>query len=759
MPSPTGTRLGPVGVTPRGCFYWEAKMAGGIQRFRKGRPCPVCEGYDSLPKGQGIRCSGFMSEDGRYAHCSREERADRLQANKAGLFAHFLAGPCRCGVTHGPIAVSNGGGGRHREQARVIKTTRFEIADAAGKVVAVHVRKDLEGGDKRVTWERPDGQQGLDGVPMASLPLYGLSRLLKADPSLPTILVEGEAKADALQALAGSIAVVVGTVTGAAVTPSDDSLRPLVARMGSLWSDHDNEGRSHMERIAAALVRLGASTPRMIEWAGAHEKGDDAADFVQRGGTLDELRGMIEVARPWVASAGFGEEAGPRARVVRLSAVETETIRWLWAGHIPLGKLTILDGNPGLGKSFLTLDLASRVSTGRDMPDGSPIAQGAVVLMSCEDGVADTIRPRLEAAGGDLDRITAITAIGDGGDSRLPSVPKDIHLLEVEIRKVGAVLAMIDPLMAYLGEDIDAHRDQDVRRALAELAGLAERTGAAIIVVRHLNKTASTDPIMRGGGSIGIIAAARAGFLVGRDPDDPTRRVLACTKMNIASEPPSLIYAIPKTDGTPRIVWLGESPHDARALLAQPGTPEERGVLGDACAFLRDALLNGPVDYKALLADARKAGISSHSLDRAKGALGIRSVKLGFKGGWVWALPPSHESGGLRQNGQEMHKNGTFPEEHQDRTWQPSANPPLDTKETPSPRRSPKMGAVDGDYRRVEPLVGKRVSTTQGLGLLHQVLPEIARIELDSTPGRTIDVPLADILGLAGENEAGGEGW
>ena len=134
--------------------------------------------------------------------------------------------------------------------------------------------------------------------------------------------------------------------------------------------------------------------------------------------------------------------------------------------------------------------------------------------------------------------ILALATVPDGdGHDRFLSIPEDIPLIEKGIERVGARLVVLDPLMAFLSGDTNSHRDQDIRRALAPLAGLAERTGACVLVVRHLNKAPGNNPLYRGGGSIGIIGAARMAFVVGKDPQDENRRVLASTKNNLASRP------------------------------------------------------------------------------------------------------------------------------------------------------------------------------------------------------------------------------
>jgi hypothetical protein len=332
-----------------------------------------------------------------------------------------------------------------------------------------------------------------------------------------------------------------------------------------------------------------------------------------------------------------------------LSAVQPEYVSWLWPGRIPLGKLTVLDGDPGLGKSVLTLDLAVRVSRGWAMPleprevgDEPEVCPPAgVVLLSAEDGLEDTIRPRLDAAGADPERVLALDHVPDGKGTRLPSLPGDVPYLKAAVRRMQAKLVIVDPLTAYLGGETNMHKDQDVRRALHPLSVLAGETGAAVLVVRHLNKMAGGNPLYRGGGSIGIIGAARSGLLVAKDPDDPDRRVLAATKCNLAKLPPSLAFDLsPAENGALRVGWIGPSAHTAESLLAAPRDEEDQSAVGQAVEVLRTILADGPVQAEQAKAEARKAGVQERTLQRAKALLKVESRKLHAAGGcWQWLLP------------------------------------------------------------------------------------------------------------------------
>jgi hypothetical protein len=331
-----------------------------------------------------------------------------------------------------------------------------------------------------------------------------------------------------------------------------------------------------------------------------------------------------------------------------LSMVQPQRVDWLWPGRIPLGKLTILDGDPGLGKSVLTLDLAARVTRGYSMPleerePGVDREPAGVVLLSAEDGLDDTIRPRLDAAGADVERVLALDKIPDrDGGHRLPVLPDDAVFVRQAIERMQAKLVIVDPLTAFLGVVTNTHKDQDVRRALHPLTVLAQQMDAAIVVVRHLNKLAGGNPLYRGGGSIGIIGAARSGMLVAKDPDNPDRRVVASTKCNLARLPSSLAYDLSTADnGALRVGWIGESAHTAESLLAAPRDDEERDAVQEAVEDLRSLLTPGAMAAKDVKREARRAGVSERTLNRAKSTLGVRAKLIGFgrDGTWHWSLP------------------------------------------------------------------------------------------------------------------------
>jgi hypothetical protein len=367
---------------------------------------------------------------------------------------------------------------------------------------------------------------------------------------------------------------------------------------------------------------------------------------VTRTPTPDEARQAAEAA-----AAGAG---GPQ--VVSLADVEPEHVEWLWDDHLPLGKLVVLDGDPGVGKSTVSLDIAARVSTGSPMPDGSAGTKGAVLILSAEDGLADTIRPRIDAAGGDPAEVIAMTGItcpGEDGEllTRMVGIPRDLAAIESVVRERRVVLVIVDVLMAYLSGDVNSHHDQDVRRALHPLAALAERCGCCVLVLRHLNKTTGASAVYRGGGSIGIIGAARAGFMCGTDPEDETRRVLAPVKCNLSAEPRALAYQLVPDElrGCVKIRWLGETALKPWELLSDPGDGDQRSQRDEAVEWLRGYLTDNGGEAKAgdAIKAARGDGIVQHTLQRVRRRAGVITTKAEFGGGWVWRLAaaPGSETG------------------------------------------------------------------------------------------------------------------
>jgi RecA-family ATPase len=336
----------------------------------------------------------------------------------------------------------------------------------------------------------------------------------------------------------------------------------------------------------------------------------------------------------------------------RLDRVERERITWLWHRYLPRGKLVVVEGDSGQGKSTITLDLTARITSHRPMPDGTENGLDGpadVLLLSAEDGPGDTIQPKVQDMGGDLARVHLWDGLPEGDGLRPPVLPGDLGALEAKIRETRAAVVIIDPIMAYLGSNIDTYKDHHTRRALAPLAALAERLDVTLIIVRHLTKGATSDnPLHRGGGSVAFTAAARCVLVAAPDPDDPEqkRRVLAVTKTNLALPPPSLAYTLTGPDDQPAIVqWLGASQHTARSLLAL--NPDEKAdsrlAIDEAADFLQRTLADGRRLATEVLAEAERLRLAEKTLRRAaKHVVGVVAKREGFgrDGEWYWSLPP-----------------------------------------------------------------------------------------------------------------------
>lgn len=413
-----------------------------------------------------------------------------------------------------------------------------------------------------------------------------------------------------------------------------------------------------MARLTTAAGAKSVRVVRLVElWADLPE-GGDMADLVERTGgdadALEKLRADVEaLADKTTATTPKPAPIDGAPVILRLSDVKPEPVAWLWPGRFALGKLTLIAGDPGLGKSFLTLDMASRVSTGAGWPDrrGERVTPGGVVLLSAEDAIADTIRPRLDAAGADVSRIVALEAIRSVGDNgrelaRAFDLSRDLPALETAIRSVegagGCRLVVIDPVTAYLG-GVDSHKNAEIRGLLAPLGAIAERHRVAVVAVTHLNKSGGGPAIYRAMGSLAFAAAARAAWAVSKDKDDPRRRLLLPIKNNIAPDTGGLAYRIEPlgVDGCPAVAWEPD-PVNVSADDALAGDRDEGGgrtERDDAAEWLAVLLAHGPRPARDVEHDARDAGCSIATVRRAKAAIGVVSRKPAFGGPWEWTLP------------------------------------------------------------------------------------------------------------------------
>jgi hypothetical protein len=342
--------------------------------------------------------------------------------------------------------------------------------------------------------------------------------------------------------------------------------------------------------------------------------------------------------------------------MIRMAEVTPEPVSWLWPPYIPRRKLTLLEGDPGAGKTWLALMLTSIVTRGEPFPneDGVPEARrepADVVYLSAEDGLGDTLRPRLDAASADVGRVHALVG-WQQGDMQGPISLGDVSPIAQALENVKPALVIIDPLQAYLGASVDMHRANETRPVLTGLAALAEAYDCAILVIRHLGKSSKDRAVYGGLGSIDFAAAARSILLAGQDPQSPHRRVLAHVKSSLAALGPSMGYEL--REG--QFFWTGHSNVTAEDLLCPYVMADERSAVEEAQEFLREILADGEKPAKEVFLEAKKAGISEKTIQRAKKGL-AKSRKAQSPGqargtgSWVWSLAADEDG----QEDQDSH--------------------------------------------------------------------------------------------------------
>ena len=317
-----------------------------------------------------------------------------------------------------------------------------------------------------------------------------------------------------------------------------------------------------------------------------------------------------------------------------LSDVQPLEVEWLWKPFIPFGMLTILEGDPGLGKSFVMMDLAARLSVGRPLPTGQRLIRGKTLYMNGEDDAAYTIRPRIDSLGGDPSLIRYMKEYFSFDEDGLA-------VLEKEIREIKPDLVIIDPLFSFIPSNVDMARGNEVRALLRRLSDLAAILPCAMVMMRHLKKGKSENPLYSGSGVIDYAAVVRSVIRVFQHPEDDEIRVMAHLKHNISKGGKSWEFRIVENEGDKLAIvdWVGES--DLTVHNAGSGSHEEGRMKQSDLAkeFLINALANGPVPQKLLLSEADLQNISARTLDRAKLDLKVESKKIGS--GWVWKLPNS----------------------------------------------------------------------------------------------------------------------
>jgi putative DNA primase/helicase len=481
---------------------------------------------------------------------------------------------------------------------------------------------------------------------LAGKPLYNLPQLVTNRDST-IYVVEGENKVEALKELG-----FVATTSGSASSAAKADWEILRERKIIIWRDNDAAGLSYAKEVTETLRELGC----IIQWIdidklGLPESGD-CIDWLLTKEQQDQETLKAEISSLPVKDVLISEEQirdeSLGLVVTSLSSIQPEEISWLWPGFIALGKLSLIAGDPGLGKSFITLDIAARVTTGKPWPvDGGLPPTGDVILLSCEDDPADTIRPRLDAAGANVKRIHHISMIreknhdGSEIESRAFSLKRDINELGKCLEKFpDCKLVVIDPITAY-SDGVDTHKNADVRSLLAPLADLARRYKVAILCVTHLSKSNQANVLNRVSGSVAFGAAARFVFAVTKDQNDSSRRLVLQAKNNLGKDSKGLAYSLREVEQTAIVEWENQyltiSAEEAFSGIKN----EKTSAKEDAMAWLQETLANGVLQATEILSLAKAEGFSEATLRRAKKEMNISVRKLGFSkdSKFYWELP------------------------------------------------------------------------------------------------------------------------
>ena len=419
-------------------------------------------------------------------------------------------------------------------------------------------------------------------------------------------------------------------------------LPTLVERTGvSLRQRDDDEWQGpHPQKHESKSGTCLLITKKRYWCSSCKERGDAADWLVDVGWAPDRASATAILVGMYGAANGMAQ-----LQITTMRDVTPSRVEWLWGGRLPRAKLIVVAGDPGVAKSYLTLSMASILSVGGVWPDGNAAPLSNVLIVSAEDGLADTIRPRLDLLDADLGRIHHINTVLREGEKEVGLSLSD-HLFQLEgaIVEYHADLVILDPILAFMGKKADTHKSSDVRAVLAPIGSMAERTGCAFLAVLHLNKRSTEgSSIYRLMASLDFAAAARAVFIVGRNPDDSDQRVFAAVKTNLSAMPSSLGFHFEQGLFT----WDGVVDLDANAVLSTRvlEKDQEPTAVAEAEHFLMTLLSNERMEGAEIIKEAKGNGIKETTLRRAKNNIGVESEREGIKGKrgqgvWYWKLPP-----------------------------------------------------------------------------------------------------------------------
>lgn len=525
----------------------------------------------------------------------------------------------------------------------------FEYQDVEGVALFWRIRlKHPATGEKWIrpmVWDRSKFRIGEPKFSSNGKPLYRLPELVAAEAGTRILIVEGEPKVDALLERG-----MIATTSGGSSSADAADWSPLEGRCCLIWPDHDAAGSAYATSVESRLRTLGCEVS-IIDVA--------KLNLPAKGDAIDWLRDHPDataadiLALPLLVQRSH-ECEGPIVKLTRADQVECRPIDWLWPGWMARGKLHILAGAPGTGKTTIALALAAVVTRGSRWPDGTSSSPGNVLLWSGEDSASDTLVPRLRAAGADLARVLIVGDVSESGGSRPFDPSVDMSVLEDEARKFGGIALLIaDPVVSAIAGD--SHKNTEVRRALQPLVNLAEQTGAAVLGITHFSKgSAGRDPLDRVTGSVAFGAVARVVMVAAKrsaEKGDGADRLLARAKSNVGPDGGGFGYTLEQasiqthcgTMDASLVRWGDAQIGSALDLLniAEEGRGAIRSESRSAIAWLTDALEQGPRASRDIRDAAERDGFAWRTVQRAAHAVGVVSETRGYgqDRSATWSLP------------------------------------------------------------------------------------------------------------------------
>ena len=560
-------------------------------------------------------------------------------------------------------------------------TEAWDYRDSTGGFLLSVLRFDRQGQGKSfrpLTWQADPRQGGKAAWvlkdPPGLLPLYGLDRLAQR-PTDPVLLCEGEKAAEASAHLLPDHVVTTTAHGSAAAAKTDYS--PLKGRSLRLWPDHDAPGAAYVQEVARLASAAGAArveildldslaldpttgTPRPLpeKW--------DAADALGEGWTaaaLTQAARWVAVPSASATPPAQGDQTGTRSptaiRLIRGDQLRLAPVTWLWGGWLARGKFHVVAGAPGTGKTTLALALAATLTRGNCWPDGTRSQAADVAIWSGEDGLEDTLAPRLLASGANLKRVHFIHGCADQGGHRAFDPAMDADLLNDAFHSLPSppALLIVDPIVSAVSGD--SHQGSVVRRSLQPLVDLAMARRCAILGISHFSKgTQGRDPTERVTGSLAFGALARIVMVTAKLPTaEHGGRLLARAKSNLGTDSGGFRYDLETIEledhpgiHTTRVLWGEALEGSARDLLSLAETSDDEedaeGSNRDVEKFVGDCLAGGSLTSSAMQREAREAGYSWDQVKRASVRMGIEKQKQGFKSGWLWTLRREHDAEG-----------------------------------------------------------------------------------------------------------------